>query len=297
MKLLFVWLIVCLIWSSVWLFIKLGLQDLPPLSFAGIRLVIAVAILLPVMIVQRKSFSRRPGDLILIAITGLLLLSLNYGLLYWGTQYISSGLTAVLQAATPLFGLVLAHFFVPNERITLLKLFGLGLGIIGVAVIFSNQLQIAGWMALLGCAAVVAGAVCVAISYVLVKAYGSHLHPTTLITGQMLCGLVPLVILGFMTEGNPITFRWTSTAVVSLLYLALAGSIAAFWLNYWLLARMDATKVMLMGIAETLLAVLLGAVILGEAVTDRALIGGMCILLSVWLVMTRRSVKYQTVHE
>ena len=53
MRTLFVWVVVCLIWSTVWLFIKLGLRDLPPLSFAGIRLVIAVAALLPIMIVQR----------------------------------------------------------------------------------------------------------------------------------------------------------------------------------------------------------------------------------------------------
>jgi drug/metabolite transporter (DMT)-like permease len=297
MKLLIVWLAVCLIWSTVWLFIKLGLNDIPPFSFAGIRLIIALSVLLPVMFVQRKPLPRKRRDFVLIALTGLLLLGLNYGLLYWGTQHISSGLTAVLQSATPIFGLVLAHYLIPGERITLLKLFGLGLGIAGVAVIFFNQLQLAGWTAFLGCVAVVVGAICVAISYVLVKAYGTHLHPTTLITGQMLCGLIPLVTLGFITEGNPLTFHWTLTAVVSLLYLALAGSIAAFWLNYWLLARMDATKVMLMGIAETLIAVLLGAVILGETITVRTLIGGACILLSVWLVMIHQPVKNQAASE
>lgn len=262
MKVVLVWVAVCLIWSSVWLFIKLGLHDLPPISFAGIRLVVAIVILLPVMFVRRTRLPHWAHDFALIAITGLLLLSLNYGLLYWGAQHISSGLTAVLQAATPLFGLVFAHYLVSNERITFLKLFGLGLGVAGVAIIFSNQLQTTGRMALLGCAAVVAGAVCVAAAYVLVKAYGSHLHPTTLITGQMLCGLIPLVTLGYITEGDPLKFRWTPTAIFSLMYLALAGSILAFWLNYWLLARMDATKVMLMGIAETLLAVVLGATFL-----------------------------------
>ena len=297
MKVVFVWAAVCLIWSSVWLFIKLGLHDLPPISFAGMRLVIAVTILLPITFVQRSRLPRRARDFALITVTGLLLLSLNYGLLYWGAQHISSGLTALLQSATPVFGLLLAHCFVPHERITLLKLAGLGLGIAGVAIIFSNQLQLAGRTAFLACAAVVAGAVCVAAAYVLVKAYGSHLHPTMLITGQMLCGLVPLVIIGFITEGNPLAFRWTAKAVVSLLYLALAGSILAFWLNYWLLARMDATKVMLMGIAETLLAVALGAIILGEKITGRTLVGGACILLSVWLVMTRRGVNHQVADE
>lgn len=289
MKLLFVWMVTCLIWSTVWLFIKLGLRDLPPVSFAGIRLVVAVAALVPVIIVQRIRLPHKARDLLLIAVTGWLLLGLNYGLVFWGAQYISSGLTAVLQAVTPAFGLVFAGYFLPHERITFLKLSALGAGIGGVAVIFSNQLQVAGWLALLGCAAVVTGALCVALAYVLIKAYGSHLHPTVLTAGQMMCALVPLLILGLVKEGSPLTFHWTWRAVVSLLYLALAGSVAAFWLNYWLLKRMDATRVLLMSIVEPLLAVLLGALVLGESLTLRTLLGGVCIIFSIWLILLRRS--------
>ena len=136
MKVLFVWIVTCLIWSTVWLFIKLGLRDLPPISFAGIRLFIAVAALLPVIMVQRIRLPRKGRDLFLIAVTGLLLLGLNYALVFWGAQYISSGLTAVLQAVTPAFGLAFASRFLPLERITLLKLCALGAGVAGVAVIF-----------------------------------------------------------------------------------------------------------------------------------------------------------------
>lgn len=293
MKVLFVWVVTCLIWSTVWLFIKLGLRDLPPVSFAGIRLVTAFAIILPVIIVQRIHLPRKARDLVLIAVTGLLLLGLNYGLVFWGAQHISSGLTAVLQAVTPAFGLAFASYYLPRERITLWKLCALGAGIAGVAVIFSDQLRVAGWLALLGCAAVVTGALCVALAYVLIKAYGSHLHPTVLTAGQMLCAVVPLLIFGFAREGNPLTFNWTFRAVASLLYLALAGSVAAFWLNYWLLKRMDATKVLLMSIVEPLLAVLLGALVLGESLTGRTLLGGVCILLSVWMILLRRDARPQ----
>lgn len=287
MKILFVWAVTCLIWSTVWLFIKLGLHDLPPVSFAGIRLVVAVVILLPVIVAQHTRLPRRARDWLLIAVTGLILLGLNYGLVFWGAQYISSGLTAVLQASTPAFTLIFAHYLLPNERFTLSKLFAICLGIIGVAVIFSDQLSVAGWSAFLGCAAVAAGALCVAFAYVVVKTYGSHLQPTILTAGQMFCGLVPLVTIGWFKEGNPLAFRWTPTAVVSLLYLALAGSVAAFWLNYWLLKRMEATKVMAMSLVEPLLAVMLGAIVLGESLTVRALLGGAFILTSIGLILTR----------
>lgn len=294
MKTLLVWLIVCFVWSTMWVVIKVGLQDLPPISFAAIRLAIAVAVLLPVIIVRRTPLPRGARDCALIAVTGWLLLSLNYGLLFWGTQYISSGLAAVLQAATPAFGLVFANYLLPDERLTLWKLCALGLGVAGVGVIFSDQLQVAGWSALWGSGAVAAGAICVALAYVLVKAGGSHLPPTTLVMGQMLCAVVPLLAIGFLREGSPLEFRWTLKAVASLLYVALAGSVGAFWLNYWLLGRMEATKVMAMSLVIPLFAVVLGALMLGERLTMRTLAGGAAILLSVALVLARRSARHQS---
>lgn len=287
MKLVFVWAVTCLIWSTVWLFIKLGLHDLPPISFAGIRLVIAVAILFPVILLRRTQLPRSARDWKLIAVTGVILLGLNYGLVFWGARYISSGLTAVLQAATPALTLVFAHYLLPNERFTLSKLAAIALGIVGVAIIFSDQLSVVGWSAFVGSVAVAAGALCVAFVYVVIKAYGSHLQPSVLTAGQMLCGLVPLMLLGLVKEGNPFAFRWTTTAIVSLLYLALAGSVAAFYLNYWLLKRMDATKVMAMSLVEPFLAVLLGAILLHETVTMQALLGGVLILISIGLILRR----------
>jgi drug/metabolite transporter (DMT)-like permease len=288
MKVLLVWAITCLIWSTVWLFIKLGLHDLPPVSFAGIRLVIAVAILLPFVLIRRPPLPRSARERALVAVTGLLLLGFNYGLVFWGAQFITSGLTAVLQAVTPAFTLAFAHYLLPHERFTLARLSAVALGVVGVAVIFSDQMQVVGWYALAGSVAVVGGALCVAFAYVLVKAHVGHLHPTVLTTGQMLCAMVPLVAYGLVREGNPLTFNWTPKAVFSLLYLALAGSVAAFWLNYWLLKRMDTTKVMSMSLVEPLLAVLLGALVLGEKLTAHALLGGVCILASIGLILSGR---------
>ncbi|HEX5705668.1 MAG TPA: DMT family transporter [Pyrinomonadaceae bacterium] len=294
MRILLVWVGVCLIWSTVWLFIKLGLEDLPPVSFAGLRLLLAVLVLTPVVVARRIALPRRGRDLALVAVTGFLLLGLNYALLYWGAQFIPSGLTAVLQSTQPAFGLLFAHRLLREERITPAKLAALALGVGGVAVISSEQLSVAGWEALWGCVAVTTAAVFVGLAYVLVKARGAHLNPTALMLGQMVCGMLPLLTYGLAVEGNPLAFNWTTKAVVSLVYLVLAGSVAAFWLNYWLLKRMDATKVLLMAIVEPLLAVLLGALVLGETLTGRTFVGGAFILLSVALVLTRRGASRAT---
>ena len=91
------WWVTCLIWSSVWLFIKLGLRDLPPVSFAAIRLVVAIAVWLPVLIVRRVPLPREARDWYVIGVAGVLLLGVNYTLVFWGAQFIPSGLTAVLR--------------------------------------------------------------------------------------------------------------------------------------------------------------------------------------------------------
>ena len=216
MKSRLVWLLLCCIWGSTWLFIKLGLQDLPPLTFAGIRFVIAASIIFTMIFVRRIPLPTKSRDWIFLAITGVLSFSLNYGLVFWGEQYISSGLAALLQSMLPLFGLIIAHFYLPGERMTVPRIAGVMLGVFGVAVIFSNQLQASGPRALWGSAALVLSAFCAAYANVLVKTYGLNLQPPVLAAGQMLFGLVPLLLIGIPLEGNPLHYHWTPIAVLSL---------------------------------------------------------------------------------
>src|SRR5213593_1796135 len=213
-----VWLILCGIWGSTWLFIKLGLADLPPITFAGIRFVIAFLILASLVIARRARWPRTRAEWTLIAVSGALQFALNYGLVFWGEQYISSGLAAVLQSTFPAFGLVIAHLYLPYERLTTAKVIGVLLGVVGVVVIFSDQLTFAGHMALLGSIALVLSALFGSYSNVLVKAYGTQIDPQVLAAGQMVCGFPPLLLLGIATEGNPLHFHWTRVALVSLAY-------------------------------------------------------------------------------
>src|SRR5678816_4404448 len=170
MKARLVWLILCGIWGSTWLFIKLGLEDLPPITFAGIRFVIACAILFTLIRARGIRLPANGRDWWLLASTGVLSFSLNYGLVFWGEQYISSGLAALLQSTLPAFGLVFAHFHLPAERLSWARIGGVVLGVCGVGVVFSNQLAIAGTMALAGCVALILSAMFAAYSNVLVKA-------------------------------------------------------------------------------------------------------------------------------
>jgi drug/metabolite transporter (DMT)-like permease len=270
---LFVWLILCGIWGSTWLFIKLGLEDLPPISFAAIRFIIAASILVVIVLVRRLKIPRDVRDWQTIALTGFLSFTVNYGLLFWGELNVSSGLAAVLQATIPLFGLLIAHRILPAEPMTTAKLSGVLVGLAGVALIFSDQIHSEGSLAVWGSAAIVLGAFAAALSNVIVKARGGHFDPAVLSAGQMIFGVIPLIALGFIREGNPLGFRWTKLAVLSLLYLAVVGSTIAFMLYYWLVRHMAVTNTMLVSLVIPIVAVLLGVVTIGERVTFRMITG------------------------
>jgi drug/metabolite transporter (DMT)-like permease len=288
MKARAVFLLLCCIWGSTWLFIKLGLRDLPPVSFAAVRFVLASAILFAIVAARRVRVPNTAREWVLIAATGVLSFTFNYGLLFWGEQHISSGLAALLQATIPVFGMLFAHAHLPGERLSARNMAGVLLGVGGVGIIFSNQMGTEGSLAAWGSAAVVAGAVCVAYSNVLVKAKAAKIEPPVLAAGQMACGLVPLLCFGLALEGNPLNFHWTALAVVSLLYLTLVGSVAAFMLYYWLVRNMDVTKTMLIALVTPLAAVLLGMAALGERLSWRTLAGGALIMSGIGLVVLRR---------
>ena len=288
MKARLVWLILCCIWGSTWLFIKVGLKDLPPLTFAGIRFLIACVILLLIIRIRGIELPRSSSDLKLLAWTGFLSFSLNYGLIFWGEQYISSGLAAVLQATIPAFGLVIAHFYLPGERMTWAKLFGVALGVLGVTIVFSNQLTLAGSRAFSGCVAVVLSSLFVAYSNVLVKARGKQLNAAILAAVQMFFGLIPLLIVGILFEGSPLTFHWTSMAVLAMLYLAIVGSVIAFLLYYWLVHNMDVTKSMLIALVTPVVAVILGMIVLHEELNWRTIAGGAMIMLGIGFIVVKK---------
>ncbi|CAN5396651.1 EamA family transporter [soil metagenome] len=283
-----VWLILALIWGTTWIFIKVGLDDLPPIAFASARFLLSIGILFVVIRVRKIPLPKTAKEWRLIALTGVLQFSINYSMVFWSEQYITSGLAAVLQAMITVFGLILAWFFLPNESITKLKIFAVCLGIVGVSVIFIDQLSVQSLMAFLGCVGIVLGSYAAAQASILVKAKGGALHPAALVFCQMLCGLPAIIIYSLIAEGNPLTFHWTWRSVVCVLYLSIAGTIAAFWLYYWLLGKVESTKAMMISLVTPLLAVIIGWIVLGEKLPPQTGIGGLLIIASIGLIVFRR---------
>lgn len=276
----------CVIWGSTWLAIKVGLRDLPPISFAGIRFALAAMILFAIVAGRRLRLPWAARDWRLLLWTGLLSITVNYALVFWAELHISSGLAAVLNATIPLFGLPLAHRMLAAEPMTPYKVSGVVLGVLGMAIVFGAELGGTTPMAAWASAGVLVASLAGAQAGVLVKARGTHLDPAVLAGVQMAFGAVPLLVGGAVLEGNPLRLAWTPAAVASLGYLTVVGSVVAFLTYYWLIRHIEVTRVLLIPLITPLVAVALGYGFLGERVSWGTATGGAAILggvgLAIW---------------
>ena len=283
-RVVLVWWVACLLWSAGWLFLKVGLRDLPPLTFAATRLALAFVVLAAIVTWRDDWRALRRDDLPAIVASGVLLLGVNYALTFWGAQHLPSAITSVLQATSPVFGFLIGTA-IGAERFSWARALALPAGVIGVALIARAQFE--GGLSMAGSGAVLGGALCAAAAYAIVKRRALHLPPAAMVAAQTLCAVVPLALAAFALEGSPTNARWSAQAIGALLYLSIASSVVAFWLNYWLLKRVTATTVLAMGLVQPLIAAALGALILGERFGTTAALGGIGILISAAVILRR----------
>ena len=281
------WVTLCVVWSSTWLAIKIGLRDLPPISFVAIRFLIAIIVLIAVSIGRTRLLPRTRNDYVVLAFTGILMFAVNYTLLFWAELHVSSGLAAVLQATIPIFGMMFAHWMLPDEPLRLPKLDGAIIALASVTVICARLLGFNGPLAFWGGVAVVFGAASAAFANVLVKAQSMQLAPAMLAAWQMIFGTAPLLLLGFTVDGNPMHFHWTGSSVFCLLYLAVFGSALTFLLLYWLLPRLTVAQLQSISLITPPGAVMLGWLLGGESFPMSSLLGTALVLVGVWMIFMK----------
>jgi drug/metabolite transporter (DMT)-like permease len=203
---------------------------------------------------------------------------------YWSEQYIPSGLAAVLFATNPLFVAVLAHAWLPSERLSSGAVAGLALGFLGVAVIFSDDLRLLGSERVRGAAAVMLGSPLVsAMASVAVKRWGTGVHPVSLAAVPMLiCAAVMGPVAWAVERDRPLVLDARSLA--ALLYLAVFGSALTFTVYYWLLARVSASRAALISYTIPIVAVAVGTLVLAEPIRPRMIAGSALVLAGVGAV-------------
>jgi drug/metabolite transporter (DMT)-like permease len=272
----------CFVWGSTWLAIKVGLGFLPPITFAGIRFVIASGLLASYAIARKIEFPRDANSWRVMLFLSLSQIAVPYALTFWGEQYMTAGLTSLLFATLPFFVAVFAHLMIPGERVTARKVLAMLLCFIGVAIIFSRELMFTPnsfW----GGIAVIVSAGTAGCANVVGKKYSESINSTVNVVVQMGVGAILLVAAALLLE-HGISLSFDPTSVFAILYLAVIGSTFAFAALYWLYTRMEVTRISLFTFITPIVAVLLGWLILGEKVDLNVAIGGSLILVGVVLL-------------
>lgn len=280
--------LLCLIWGSTWLAIKVGYGDMGAFEVAAWRFVIAGALLVPIGVAWRRfdarfRWPRGCTEWALVAWVGVVLFALDYGLIYWGEQWLDSSLTAVLFAVLPIMTAIGAHLYVPGERLTLRKLGGTLLAFVGVAALFADRLQVDP-AKLLPMLAIIASASCAAAAGVATKRHGGALHPVALNAPAMLLGAL-LLAGASLAVGDGLDVPRQSTVWWSIGYLALAGSVVTFLIYFWLLKTWQATTTSFIAVFTPIVAIALGLLI-DERPTAWMGLGTALILAGVVLALT-----------
>lgn len=271
-----VFALICLIWGSTWLFIKVGLVGVPPFWGAGLRFLISAAIVGAMLIVRRTRIQLTRDDKICIVSLAIFVFWIDYAAVYWAEIQISSGLTAVLFSTMPLWTALLSAFWTRTETLNGRKVAGILIGVVGTGLLFWPQERL-GLMQALGMLSALLGALCAAINLVMLKKYGKHSDPFVLNFFGMGLGALCLIVMSALLERGAVV-AWTTSNVIALLYLAVFGSVVAFSAYYYLVKRMDATIVSLSTLIIPIVALALGRVFLDETVTPTAVAGIVTIL-------------------
>lgn len=275
----FLYALICLIWGSTWLVIKIGLVGVPPFLGAGLRFALASAVLFALVKARGTSLSLDRDGRIAVLSCGLLGFLISYSCVYWAEQYISSGLAAILYCTMPLATALLSRFWTRSETLSARKVGGIVVAMGGTAVLFWPSEAVARPQ-VVGMAVALVSVVASAANLVSVKKHGRDLDVFVMNALSMAMGAALLLLLSALMESRAAVV-WSRSNVLAIVYLSLAGSVTAFLSYYSLVKVMDATRLSLITLIFPLVAVFLGWWFLHEAPPPSAWGGMAAVLLGV----------------
>ncbi|MCB0168495.1 MAG: EamA family transporter [Anaerolineae bacterium] len=281
----FLWLFVLAsLWGPSFLFIKVAVQEIPPLTLVVGRVGIAALLLLIILRMQGRRLPKFGPVWIHFAVMALVQNALPFTLFNWGEQYIDSALAAILNGTTPLFTILLAHIFVDDDHLTLGKMLGVLVGFGGLIILIMPSLvggiEATTW----GLIAVTIAAVSYGIAMVYSRLNLRGLPPLVAPTAQLTVATLYMLPLSLLFE-RPFLLPLPSLAAGgSLFVLAAFGTALAFVIYYRLIEQASASFVSMVTYVIPVFGVFLGVVILNETLDWNAYAGCALILVGVMLV-------------
>lgn len=252
-----------IIWGSTWLFIKIGLESFTPLFSAGVRFLIAALTIFIVLRIRSIKLQRDPIAIRLYLFMGLFSFYIPFGLVYWGEQFVNSGLASVLFAVYPFAVAGVSSFLIPEEKVSREKIAGMVFGFSGIILIFRDDFNFNFSNQMLGMLAIVTSALMQSTVVVAVKKWGNHLNSFSM-------NFVPMAIAGILFTLSGVLFedytynKWDLKGLASIAYLGIFGSVVTFTTYYWILKRINVVLLSLLTFITPVVALLLGWIFYGE---------------------------------
>ena len=277
------YVMLCLIWGSTWLVIKVGYGGLGPFNVAALRFFLAGLVLALIVRLLRAHWPATRTEWAVVLWVGLVLFAADYGLIYWGEQFLDSGITSILFALLPLVTIGFAHFYVPGDRITARKLAGSVLAFAGIVALFGDRVRLdpEGIGPML---AILASTVCAAAAGVASKRHGATLHPAALNAPAMLIGAAALALVS-LAVGDGLVLPREASTWAAIGYLAIAGSVVTFLAYFTLLKTWSVTSLSFISVFTPAIALFLGFFFLDERPTLSSGAGAVLILGGVALAL------------
>ena len=278
--------LLCIIWGTTWLALKISLNYIPPIFGLGLRFTISSIILWPILLRQKPKINRSSTAIKVYLSFSLLSFVAAYSLTYWGAQFIYSSLASIIWALLPIFVSIIAHFMLPSEPLTLRR-FGGGLfGLAGVAFILSSnggekEAQMIGVLAIFLAVVLASG------PNVYLKKHYKIVNPLHVNVISQTIAAIVLIPLSFLLE-KPMATIWNSTSIITLVYLAIFGTVITWTIYFWLYNHISVNQISTLGLVPPVFASIIGWIFLGETYGYELFIGGALVLLGVYLIHSRQ---------
>jgi drug/metabolite transporter (DMT)-like permease len=276
-------IILGIVWSASFLWIKIALQEVGPITLVAYRVVLGLAFCALVMLVMRVAWPRTLAEWVPFLVVGLTNVAIPFFLITWGEQSIDSAVASILNATTPLFTIILATVFLRDDKLNAQRLIGLLIGFGGVVVLMSKDLSTQAHNSVLGQVAVVVASLSYAISAVYVRKATQNVH-------GLLRGAVPLVSatlvmwLAALLVESPIQIPALPLTWIALLWLGVLGSGLAFVLVFYLIHEIGPTRATMVTYIFPPGGVILGVIFLGEELSWQLALGTLLIIGSLVVV-------------
>ncbi len=273
-----IFILLGLIWSSSFLWIRIALDEVGPITLVAYRVAFGLLFGVIVILIQREKLPRTLKEWIPLLLLGLTNLAIPFFLISWGQLYIDSGVASILDATVPLFTIVVAHFMLHDDKMTIYKTLGLLMGFAGVMILMSKDIG-ASSSSIMGQIAVILASVFYAGSSIYARKFTENTSGIFRSMGPLVSASIVMWIAAFLLEA-PIKIPALSITWIALFWLGVFGSGVAFILLYYLIHEIGPTRATMVTYLFPLGGVTLGVIFLDEKLTWQILTGAVLIVLS-----------------